>query len=216
MASSHNLDSIADLMISDIFGLVSKYSKTNLFSDITGNGSPQKAINFVLGTGQLFNNNLDLKLVLGRYRTNKDIPDNNCFIDKLMYETETEGDKRGELKLVNGQPVLRRRSLLSEQEFKDAFDNGTDFRKNIFNLLGVISANRSAEDILLISQLLQDHLAYLIKNTNDSSFDEDEAAQWEDQNDYDDSQDYQDDSQDDDQIDNEDDLENQRRINTVD
>ena len=162
---------IADLMMSPIFGIVSRYSKTNVFSDILKSSNPKTAINFVLGSSQLPGADLrSLKLVMGAYRKSSELWSNQCFIDKLLYKTYevTEGDhKRGEIMLdINGNPIRRSVELLSEGQLAEVFEKGSDFRKNLFSILGdVRDTNKSYE----ISKILADHLSYLIDINTTSS-----------------------------------------------
>ena len=78
--------------MSPVFGIVSEYTKTNVFSDIIKGSSPEKAIKFVLGKSQLSGVNLKaLKLIMGAYRKGSEPEkDNNCFANKLIFETYSE------------------------------------------------------------------------------------------------------------------------------
>jgi hypothetical protein len=78
--------------MSPVFGIVSEYTKTDVFSDLIKGSNPEKAIKFVLGKSQLSGINLKaLKLIMGAYRKKSDPErDNNCFANKLIYETYSE------------------------------------------------------------------------------------------------------------------------------
>lgn len=181
ISTGHPVNEIGKIMLNPIFGLVTKYTKTDVFSDIISNGSPQRAIDFVLGKSQLPGIDLkSLKLVLGAYRKRNQNFDNNCFIDKLLYETETNGVDRGKIKLFNGIP--RRRSdipLIDDNLAELLLQKGSDERQNIFSLFSSVDDPFKA---LTISRLILDHLYYLIKSKPKSqqTFDDD----------YEDSEDY--------------------------
>lgn len=188
-ASGHSSEEIAKLMMSPIFGIVSKYSKTNIFSDIIKNSSPKKAISFILGESQLSGvDSLKLKLVLGKYRDKKlGYTDNDCFINKLLFETYTEDTdehKRGEIKLsFDGvTPIRRRNPLIREALAEKLLEKGSTERANIFYLFSDID---DIDTSLKISKLLADHIAYKMSNikVDNSSYNDY-------QDNYDDEQDY--------------------------
>lgn len=64
--TGHSFDEIGHLMMSDVFNLVTKYSKTNVFADLLGSSTVKKGISFVLGKSQLSSNIArSLKIVMG-------------------------------------------------------------------------------------------------------------------------------------------------------
>ncbi len=176
-ATGHSSEEIAELMMSPIFGIVSKYSKTNIFSDIIKSSSPKKAISFVLGESQLPGiDSLKLKLVLGKYRDKKlGYTDNDCFINKLLFETyieDKDGHKRGEIILgSDGTPIRRRNPLISEELANELLEKGSSARANIFSLFSNVE---NTEISLEISKLLADHIAYKMSKikVNNSSYDD--------------------------------------------
>lgn len=173
--TGHSFDEIGHLMMSDVFNLVTKYSKTNVFADLLGSSTVKKGISFVLGKGQLSSNMArSLKIVMGAWRDNKVIADKHCYIDKLKYKTYEEdgnGHVRGDLVIENGKPVPRSVQLIDtsdskESDYAQAFVKGSDFRKNIFDLIGRlenaqgdIDPEQLRLDIIRL-QVLIDHVYY--------------------------------------------------------
>lgn len=158
--TGHSFKEIGDLMMSDIFNLVTKYSKTNVFADLLNAASVKKAMSFVLGKGQLSSNmSRAMKIVMGAWKSKGLMADPHCFIDKLKYKTyEKDGDGhvRGELVLENGKPVLREIPLIdsnpkdagdpNSSDYAQAFEKGSNFRKNIFDLIGRLENDREQVD----------------------------------------------------------------------
>jgi len=153
-----------------IFNIVSKYSKTNIFSPVASYSTPEKAINFVLGENHLSDVDLaGLKIVMGTKNNNKLAYDNNCFIHKLIYRTDDDG------KIIldsNGNPVKLTMPYITDEELAQAFVKGSDFRAQLLSIInspishGVYSPERTLE----ISEILQKHIKYLFKTKiNDGS-----------------------------------------------
>jgi hypothetical protein len=168
-------------MMSAAFAVVAEYSKTNVFSDIISGSSPEKALKFVLGGTQLSGVDLSvMKLIMGRYRK-VDNGDDGCFIDKLIYETYTEPVKEngkiihyvGEIiRDSKGNPKKRRIQFLTEEQIKEAFEYESDFRAQLFSLLGGEQRDRA----LAISKILKDHVEFLLrtakKDNSEAEYDE--------------------------------------------
>ena len=189
LATGHKLIDIANLMMSPIFEIVTRYSKTDVFSDLISGSNPKKAVSFVLGNSQLPGADLlSLKIIMGSYAE-------DGFIQKLIYQTYTEdqnGHKRGELmKDGSGNYIERHKPLITSEELQEANTQGSNFRKNIFSLFSNID---DIEKSTTIANLLADHVYYLISTSSDKSniYDEYEdetqqdeeydfyASQWED------------------------------------
>lgn len=198
IATCHELDNeenggIAGLMMSPAFELIQKYTKTNLFTNIVKGNNKKSAIEFILGKSQLPGiNTRDLKLTVGAWRSNE--KDNTCFINKLLYETETEGKNKGRLILdSNGNPIPRHNPVVNEnwlikgegtEDGLGVFDsvyNGDGnkvygkIRDSLFNLF---SDPTQSETSLEIAKILTDHISYLIEQkklmepeTNDEEVD---------------------------------------------
>lgn len=172
MTSGWSITEIGNLLMSPIFGVVSDYTKTDLFSDLITSSNPEKAVKFVLGLSQLSGIDIrNLKIVVGSYpdRANPEI-DNNCFANKLKYEIYEEDAVidgvtyyRGELKLVNGRPIKRARPLITDAELEQLFDQGSDFRKNSLSLLGRTDSTQDIIDSTWRCEILLHHLEYLLK-----------------------------------------------------
>ncbi len=116
--------------MSPIFEIVTRYSKTDVFSDLISGSNPKKAVSFVLGNSQLPGADLlSLKIIMGSYAE-------DGFIQKLIYQTYTEdqnGHKRGELmKDGSGNYIERHKPLITSEELQEANTQGSNFRKNIF------------------------------------------------------------------------------------
>lgn len=183
VATCHELDNeedggIAGLMMSSAFELVQKYTKTNLFTDVVKGNNKKSAIEFVLGKSQLPGINIrDLKYIVGAYRTSE--KDNTCFINKLLYETETEGENRGKLILdSNGNPIPRHNPIVNEnwlingegtEDSLGVFDSAVnsdgdritgEIRTKLFDLF---SDPTQSEISLEIAKILMDHIAYLVE-----------------------------------------------------
>lgn len=165
-------DEIANYMMSAAFAVVSVYSKTNVFSDIITGSSPDRALNFVLGNSQMPGIDLGvLKLIMGAFRKEGKTKagDDNCFIDKLIYETYTEPtiDTDGKhyvgeiIRDINGNPIKRDIPLLTEDQIAQAFDSGSEFRGELFSLLG----GKDRERALVVSMILKDHIEYLLRTS---------------------------------------------------
>lgn len=164
ISTGHTIKEIGDLMMNPLFGVVSKYTKTDLFSDIISSGSPKNALAFVLGVSQLPGIDLrSLKIIMGSYRDKNKEYDDRCFIDKLLYETETFGKDRGKIKIINGAPRKRTIPLISEEDAALLLTQGSNERKNIFQLFSSITDPKLS---LNISKILLDHINYLIKDKN--------------------------------------------------
>ena len=135
-----------------------------MFTDIIKRVSPEKAVNFVLGHEQLPGIDVrTMKLLLTSYPKNE--TDNDSFYNKLRYET----DENGKLVLDNSnKPILRKNQLLTEEQFEELRTQGSDFRKNIFSILG----GENTETALTISKLFLEHINYRLNNLpNDNSED---------------------------------------------
>ena len=178
-------------MMSKIFGIVSQYSKTDVFSDLISSSSPKKAIDFVLGKKQLSGvDGLKLKLVMGM-RPKKisslagavdDPTDNMCFFNKIQYETYDQDvyegkklvHKRGEIKLVNDKPQERKEILLAKTReeqntiISKAKITGDDVRKNMFDWLGNTETMALDKATKLVT-LLMDHIAYRMSLLEDQA-----------------------------------------------
>ena len=224
VATCHELDNeedggIAGLMMSPAFELVQKYTKTNLFTDIVKGNNKKSAIEFVLGKSQLPGINIrDLKYIVGAYRTSE--KDNTCFINKLLYETETEGENRGKLILdSNGNPIPRHNPVVNEnwlingegtEDGLGVFDSAVnsdgdritgEIRTKLFDLF---SDPTQSEISLEIAKILMDHITYLVEQkklmeqaTDDEE--EDDRIEEEEEQNYDSNEDsYQEDDEEDD------------------
>ena len=177
MTSGWPVEKIGNLLMSPVFGIVSEYTKTNVFSDIIKGSSPEKAIKFVLGKAQMSGVNLKaLKLIMGAYRKGSEPEkDNNCFANKLIFETYSEDTTdsngkthwRGELKLDRfGNPIKRTHPLLTDAELDVLIgpdSQGSDFRKNLFSILGRCESNQEIADSTAICKILEEHLEYVLR-----------------------------------------------------
>ena len=164
MMNGWTVKEIGNYLTSSIFAVVSKFTKASMFTDIIKRVSPEKAVNFVLGHEQLPGIDVrTMKLLLTSYPKNE--TDNDSFYNKLRYET----DENGKLVLDNSnKPILRKNQLLTEEQFEELRTQGSDFRKNIFSILG----GENTETALTISKLFLEHINYRLNNLpNDNSED---------------------------------------------
>ncbi len=170
-----NPKTIKDIMMSEPMQLVQKYSKSNVFDNVNTSINKKSAIEFILGLRTLGGvSNRDLKILVGTYAKEGE-PSNDCFIDKLLYETDDDG----KLKLdASGHVIPREVPLVNEEEVfnKETGLNAKDsvFRKNLINLIidiGFGVATRSFDSskldtTLSIERELFKHVNYLISKSN--------------------------------------------------
>lgn len=164
MMNGWTVEEIGDYLTSSIFAVVSKFTKASIFTDVIKRVSPEKAVQFVLGQSQLPGIDVrTMKLLLTSYPKNE--TDNDSFYNKLKYET----DDNGALVLDNNsKPTLRKIPLLTDDQFAELREKGSDFRKNIFSILG----GKNTENAAIITKLFLDHVKYRLDNLpNDNSED---------------------------------------------
>jgi hypothetical protein len=144
-----------------VFNIVTKYSKSDIFSTIVSSSNPEKAINFVLGDSHLSGIDVaGLKLIMGQKPDSSKPYDDNCFIHKLLYVTGEDG------KIIvdsNGFPKLRSKQYLTEKQLAEAFEKGSDFRAALLSIISKAMVNSKYDPSypLEISLILQQHLRYL-------------------------------------------------------
>lgn len=173
-----NPEEIKNIMMSESMQLVQKYSKSNVFDNVNTGINKKSAIEFILGLRTLRGvSNRDLKILVGTY-ANEHMPSNNCFIDKLLYETDNDG----KLKLdASGHAIPREIPLVNKEEVFDK-EMGlnvkdSDFRKNLIKLIIDIGFGVETQSFefsklnttLRIEQELFKHVNYLISELNKKS-----------------------------------------------
>lgn len=170
---------IESIMMSEAMQLVQKYSKSNVFDNVNTSINKKSAIEFILGLCTLGGvSNRDLKILVGTY-ADEAAPSNDCFIDKLLYETNDDGT----LKLdISGNVIPRVKPLINKNE---VFDKETGlnvrdsiFRKNLINLIIDIGFGNAEvrrfdssklDTTLSIEQELFKHVNYLISKSSNKS-----------------------------------------------